>query len=94
MLRLVQSGAAVVIRVPVIPAFNMDIETLSGIVDLAGKLGITHVNFLPYHRYAQGKYTLLGRKYWHPGVEKADVKDVAALAAQICSKTVEISIGG
>lgn len=94
LLRLTQSGAQVVFRVPVIPTFNMNLAALSAIVGLAEKLGVAQVNFLPYHRYAQGKYTLLGRNYWHPGVERAEMEDVAALAAQIGSETVRITLGG
>lgn len=94
LLRLAKRSAAIILRVPVIPTFNMDLDALEGIVRLAERLGIARVNLLPYHRYAQGKYTLLGRRYWHPGVERADAEEVAALAARIRSESVSITIGG
>lgn len=92
--RLSQLGGSIIIRVPVIPTFNMDTESLAAIIQFAEEIGVRHVNFLPYHRYASGKYALLGRAYWHPGVEKAEVEEVAALARQVTSEKVAITIGG
>ena len=94
LLRLAKIGAHIIIRVPVIPTFNMDLNALASIVHLAEKLHINKVNLLPYHRYAEGKYRSLGRQYWHPGVEKAEPEEVAALAKQIHSEIVQITIGG
>lgn len=92
--RLAQEGAEIVIRVPVIPTFNMDRRVLGDIVGLAAELGVSQVDFLPYHRYASGKYALLGRSYWRPGVERAESEEVAALAEEVRRQGVRISVGG
>ena len=46
-----------------IPGFNDSGEELLAIADRAAALGITEIDFLPYHGYGSGKYGLLGRAY-------------------------------
>lgn len=92
--KLAALGANIIIRVPVIPTFNMDLNSLSSIIQLAEEIGVNIVHLLPYHRYALGKYNHLGRQYWSPGVEKADIKKVAELARSIETDLVSIKIGG
>lgn len=53
----------IVIRVPVIPGFNSDSRTISGIFDEVLSCGIQEVHLLPYHTYGMAKYERLGRPY-------------------------------
>jgi pyruvate formate lyase activating enzyme len=50
---LAKNKRNVTIRGPVIPSFNADKETLQSILDMANRLGIDQVNFLPYHEYGR-----------------------------------------
>lgn len=70
--RLREAGKQVIIRVPVIPEFNFDRESLTGILRFAETINIEEINFLPYHRYAENKYRYLGMEYWNPGVERLE----------------------
>jgi pyruvate formate lyase activating enzyme len=54
------------VRVPVIPGFNYDDETLRKIVDYLVGLGFQSIDLLPYHTFALGKYEKLGRAYTYP----------------------------
>jgi pyruvate formate lyase activating enzyme len=54
------------VRVPVIPGFNYDDETLRKIIDYLFLLGFQSVDLLPYHTFALGKYEKLGRAYTYP----------------------------
>ena len=92
--QLSRRGAEIVIRVPVIPTFNMDRETLGQIIALAESLNVQRIDLLPYHRYASGKYRLLGRTYWSPGVEKADVEEIAEIVRTLPAANVKITVGG
>lgn len=56
----------VVLRVPVIPGFNRDAETLRSIFALAVRAGIRRVDLLPYHTLGVGKYAQLGLIYPYP----------------------------
>jgi len=53
-----------IIRVPVIPGFNASEYEISEIANFAATLpGVKEIHLLPYHRYGEGKYAALGRKY-------------------------------
>lgn len=92
--RLAELGREISIRVPVIPTFNMDEPTLSSIAQFAHEIGAKNMHLLPYHRFASNKYNMLGRTYWHPGVEKAEVEDVEVLRDAIAIPGLKIMIGG
>ncbi|MBC7961088.1 MAG: glycyl-radical enzyme activating protein [Vallitaleaceae bacterium] len=56
--------ANVIVRIPVIHGFNDTMEEMANILDFAAGLkNVNEVNFLPYHSFGTGKYTLLGRPY-------------------------------
>jgi len=59
---LKDAGARVVGRVPVIPGFNADEQSMAAIFALAAKYGITEVHLLPCHALGSGKYKKLGRR--------------------------------
>lgn len=87
-------GAQVITRVPVIPTFNMNVETLSNIASFAVSIGIKEMNLLPYHRFAANKYDMLGRDYWHPGVERVEIEEVEVLRDAIAREGIKIAVGG
>ena len=62
--RLLRVHSRVIARVPVIPGFNYSEEELMAIADRAAKAGLREINFLPYHGYGCGKYSLLGKEYF------------------------------
>ena len=57
--RLVQAGAHVIGRIPVIPGFNSSREEIRLIGVFLRDAGITEVNLLPYHRLGVPKYSKL-----------------------------------
>ncbi|MEA4889215.1 MAG: glycyl-radical enzyme activating protein [Clostridiaceae bacterium] len=59
--RLSESDAAIEIRMPLIPGFNDDADNLNKTGEIiSGLRGISAVKILPYHFYAQTKYSALG----------------------------------
>ena len=61
----------VVIRIPFIPTVNGDKTSIERIADFIKRLEVPwSVHLLPYHRMAERKYRLIGRKYpmkgFHP----------------------------
>lgn len=67
--RIVEEGKEMVIRYPLIPAYNDAVEDLRAVSDFMGTLGIRRVEILPYHRLSIGKYRSLGREYKLPHIE-------------------------
>ena len=62
--RLAESGAQVIVRIPIIPGINDDRENLQDSADLIVKLpNITHVELMAYHDIAKAKYESLGMTY-------------------------------
>ena len=82
----VRSGARVIARVPVIPGFNRDTETLRSIFALAARHGIRRVDLLPYHTLGVGKYAQLGLAYPYPDrtpLRREDLAPDRALGASM-----------
>jgi pyruvate formate lyase activating enzyme len=58
------SGVSFVVRVPVVPGFNDTSDAISDIADMvATRAPGATVHLLPYHRYGQQKYAMLGLDY-------------------------------
>ncbi len=74
--------AKVVLRVPVIPAFNFDEAAIHSIYNLALAMGIRRVDLLPYHTLGVGKYAQLGLAYpygEHPSLTKQSLASLRAM---------------
>jgi pyruvate formate lyase activating enzyme len=58
------SGVPVNVRVPVVPGFNDTVDAIADIADfVASHVPGGTVHLLPYHRYGQQKYAMLGLDY-------------------------------
>ena len=99
--RVAGSGVEVIIRLPVIPGFNMaadrpkvSMENIRRTAQFALGLGIGEIHLLPYHRLGQPKYQALGRPY--PGEEFDLLKDeqVEAIASLVRSYGLRVRVGG
>jgi pyruvate formate lyase activating enzyme len=71
--RLAEYGVPMQIRVPLIPGFNADRESIEAITDTAASLGtVQEIHFLPYHTLGMGKYALLDLPYQAPDTQLDD----------------------
>lgn len=65
--RLAQVGKQMTIRVPLIPGFNADEQSITDITRFAAdELHVREIHFLPYHTLGMNKYTLLNQPYTAP----------------------------
>ena len=53
----------IIVRTPVIPGFNDDLETIEGIVKFAKENHIDQVQLLPFHNLGKSKYDQMGIPY-------------------------------
>lgn len=98
---LVNYGANIRIRLPIIPNFNNTIESYEAYVkylsNLTAKIA---VDILPFHSYGESKYKLLGRldKYEYSDVNSMSNKDVMGLVELFIHAGFEpglnITVGG
>lgn len=88
-----ENGYPLVLRIPLIPGFNDDEETLRKMAKFIGSLkGIRRVGLLPYHNYGKGKYELLKKKYpWD--VEKLSDEEITKAASIIRTCGYDLEIG-
>ncbi len=62
--RLAASNTHVIVRVPLIPDFNADRDSVRAIIDfVANETNASDIHFLPYHTLGIHKYALLDRPY-------------------------------
>ncbi len=81
--RLTERGVPVEIRIPVIPGFNDDPESVDAIGRLLARLrGLVGVRLLPYHE-ASSKYGAIGRFETMPEVQTPSEDRLAAIAARL-----------
>lgn len=66
---LLGSGKEVRVRIPLIPGFNTDEESIQQICDNLCELKATVVDLLPFHRMGSGKYHALGMQYQYEQTE-------------------------
>lgn len=94
--RLVRSGAPVTLRIPLIPGFNADFESLQQITTFVAGLngGLKAIDVLPYHSLGQSKYVALGRDYPWAGHARLTDEEVEARVALFTPLGVPVSVGG
>jgi pyruvate formate lyase activating enzyme len=91
--RLSSSKRNIVLRVPLIPKFNMSESFYEGIIKLVNKTRIRYVNLLPYHRLGRDKYKNLGRSYELMSAEPQELSHIIKVAEIIENKsTAKVSI--
>jgi pyruvate formate lyase activating enzyme len=93
---LVNAGAHVVLRIPVVPGFNDDIAHFDRVADLAASLGgaVRRIDLLPYHALGRAKYRALGRAYPWDGFDAPTDELVSQLAQRLTYFGLETTIGG
>ena len=67
--RLILDGANVQVRIPLIPDFNIDADSVLEICKHLKTIGIGEVELLPFHRLGSAKYEALGLDYQYKNYE-------------------------
>lgn len=76
---LLDLGASVVARLPVIPGYTDDDACVAANVARIAELGVRQVDVLPFHQLGEGKYDSLGRDYALRGVRQLTDADMAGV---------------
>ncbi len=90
---LSDSGAAIEIRVPLVPGYNDDDATIDGIGALLEPLHVTKVKLLPYHGYARSKYDSLGMTYEMPEMDRPSTSVMEHAASILRSHYLDVICG-
>jgi pyruvate formate lyase activating enzyme len=88
-------GAAMWLRVPLLPGVNDDEENLAATAAFARSLAsVEQVNVLPYHRTGSGKYQRLGRPDEMDGQSEPTPERMAEAVARFSSAGLTVKVGG
>ena len=82
---LIESGAEVLVRVPLIPEVNDDEGTIREIARLVAGVGARRIELLPFNPATGGKYSWLGLANPLPGARQQSPERVAQLEA-VCAE--------
>lgn len=94
--RLAAAGANLRVRIPLIPDFNAQPETVAAIAELVRSLPgrVEGVDLLPYHTLGKAKYAALGRSYPWEGEARLSQEEVTACAAALRNSGLPFTVGG
>jgi glycyl-radical enzyme activating protein/glucokinase-like ROK family protein len=87
--------APVTVRVPLIPGFNADCESLAAVARFVAELpGLQkRISLLPYHALGKAKYASLGRPYSMDSNDTLSPERVRELTHILEAEQLEVSIG-
>ena len=92
--RLVESGANVTVRIPLIPGYNFTEKNIKETIEF---LEVTspacHVSLLPYHSLGASKYDKLDMEYTLDEVRPPSNEDMTALKERFEAHGFEVTIG-
>jgi len=92
--RLIERGKEVVVCTPLIPGFNDSADQISAIARHVASLGIKEMHLLPYHRFGEGKYRLLGLSYPFQGGKELNEEEIEALKGAAGAEGLWVKAGG
>jgi pyruvate formate lyase activating enzyme len=93
--RLAKHGHHIIVRVPIIPGVNDDLENLRLTAAFASALGgLGRVDLLPYHHAAMSKYERLHRTYRLPGLQTSSEERMAEIALLFEGFGLQVNPGG
>jgi pyruvate formate lyase activating enzyme len=78
MKQAVANGKNVLPRIPVIPGYNDALSDAEGFCHRLQEAGLTRVQLLPFHRFGENKYTMLGQDYAYSDTPPLHAEDLEA----------------
>lgn len=96
---LCRQQAHVILRLPMIPEMNMDLEDLRDLRTLITDLGIREVNLMPFHQLGKDKYSHLGKSYQlakQPDLrlDESAMNQLVQIRDLLKSEKITVTIGG
>lgn len=98
--KLDRSGVSVVVRLPLIPGFNLDRDNIIQTAEFVSRLkSVAEVNLMPFHQLGKGKYYRLSREYSLGDLKALDSdtegrNTIKEIRVSLESYGLNVSIGG
>jgi pyruvate formate lyase activating enzyme len=91
---LADQGSRVIVRVPIIPGINDDIDNTDALSRFLSSLQLREIHLLPYHRIGNAKYQRLHLCNLMDGIEPPTPEKMETLAALLRREGFCVRIGG
>jgi pyruvate formate lyase activating enzyme len=91
---LVEQGAHVQFRMPVLPGINDDDENLDRIAGFLREHGVRELRLVPYHCLYLDKYVTLGMEPGLQRLEPPTVDDVSRMAGRMAQHDLTVAVDG
>ncbi len=78
--QLLKDHIPITVRIPLIPHFNTDRNSVLAICEHLQVIGINHVDLLPFHRLGSAKYEAMGLAYAYQNEAPFSNKELASIA--------------
>lgn len=92
---LVKASADIIIRVPLIPGVNDDVEEFAGMMSFVKGLGsISSIHIMPFHQIGSSKYEMIGADYQLKDLKEQNKENVDKCAKIAADMGFRVSIGG
>ena len=88
--KVIEMGADVLVRIPIIPEHNDSDEYLEKCAQLVESIGVKKVELLPFHRLGTSKYDALGVNYYYKDTKSYTKKDLIKFNKIFINKGVEV----
>ena len=98
--KLSRSGVPIVIRLPLIPQFNLDQDNITQTARfISGLDSVREVNLIPFHQLGKGKYYRLSREYSLKHLKALDldaegVDKIRVIKSALDSYGLNVTVGG
>lgn len=92
--RIVEMKKRVIVRIPVIPNFNMDEESIGNIIQHLKSLKISEVDLLPFHQLGKQKYNFLGLEYELKDLKPVEEENIEWIKNAFKKEGISLCIGG
>jgi pyruvate formate lyase activating enzyme len=94
---LINSGRDVMVRIPVIPGFNDDmdhLERLKQFITETKTSSVIKINLLPFHKIGASKYKRFNLQYRMSGIEQPDKEKMKRIKELFEATGISVKIGG
>ena len=92
---IASQGVAMIVRIPLILGFNDTVENIEKTAIFTSSLGnCNQIDLLPYHRWGEGKYEMLGRTFNLTGLQPISTEEIEHSKSLIESYGLRCEIGG
>ena len=88
-------GKDVIIRLPLIPGYTDDDETLQKEAELIKEVGcVRRIDLLPFHDFGKIKYAQTGKEYKLPELERQSKERLQEIAEIVSKSGIPVQVGG